>query len=70
MKTLDLVMQKLVVFYWKNSLLLERSITLTASSSVYPEGHAASAGRAGRVPWPWADMALIHPSNEAATSVE
>lgn len=48
MKILDLVMQKIVVFYWKNSLLLERSIAPTASSSTYPNACAASAGRAGR----------------------
>lgn len=42
------MMQKLVVFYWKNSLLLERSIMLMASSSTYTDSCATSANRVGR----------------------
>lgn len=38
-------MQKLVVFYWKPSLLLVLSIALRASSSTDPDGCTASAGQ-------------------------
>lgn len=42
MKTPDLMMQKLVIFYWKKTLLLERSIAPTAHSSTSPYGCTAA----------------------------
>lgn len=45
MSTLQLVIQNLLVFCWKPTLLLVPSITLRASSSTDPDGCTASAGQ-------------------------